>query len=253
MNATHSPLDHDSYIIESFSKYVKTYDRHAQLQKNMAERLASLLPETSSETILELGCGTGVFTRHILARPFGALILNDIAPAMINHLKSRNEIPANTKVIAGNAEQMDFPPVDMIVANAVFQWFHNPKKTIRRLRSALNPGGRLIFSAFGPKTLKEFRQVGNIKSPINMPSFGQWKKLLGGLKIVESYSETRKVFFADALTLARNLQQIGAAPFRMTTTSELRKLIKNYDMAFSTSQGVYSTWELYYFSAIRTK
>ena len=251
MNSIRRSPDHDSYIIESFSKHVKTYDKHAHLQKNMAERLASLLPETPSDRILELGCGTGVFTRHILARPIGTLMLNDIAPAMIDRLKAQNEVPPNTLVITGNAEYLDFPRVDMIVANAVFQWFHNPKRTIRRLTSALTPGGRLIFSTFGPQTLKEFRETGNIESPINMPSFSQWKKLLAGLRIIESYSETRKVFFADALTLTRNLQQIGATPLRMTTTGELRKLIRNYDKAFSTSQGVYSTWELYYFSAIR--
>lgn len=252
MKSAHPHPDDEAHIIESFSKHAKTYDKHAQLQKAMAERLASLLPEPLPQRILELGCGTGVFTRHILARSVGTLILNDIAPAMLNHLRTRNEIPPNTRIITGNAEHLDFPRVDMIVANAVFQWFHDPKRTIQHLATALAPGGHLIFSTFGPQTLKEFRETGGIESPITMPSFTQWKKLLAGLRIAESYSETRKVFFPDALTLIKNLQQIGATPLRMTTTGELRKLIRNYDMAFSTPQGVYSTWELYYFSAIRT-
>ena len=253
MNSIHRSPDHEAYIIESFSKHVKTYDKHAQLQKNMAERLASFLPDTPPERVLELGCGTGVFTRHILARPVKTLILNDIAPAMINHLKTQNVLPRNTQVIIGNAEHLRFPAVDMIVSNAVFQWFQNHKQTIRRLASTLTPGGRLIFSTFGPQTLKEFRETGGIESPIIMPSFYQWKKLLAGLQVHECCSETRKVFFPDALTLIKNLQQVGATPLRMATTGELRKLIRNYDMAFSTSQGVYSTWELYYFSAIRAR
>ena len=45
----------ESRIIESFSKHVKTYDRHAQLQKSMAERLASLLPFPLPSKVLELG------------------------------------------------------------------------------------------------------------------------------------------------------------------------------------------------------
>ena len=63
--------------------------------------------------------------------------------------------------------------------------------------------------------------------------------------------EIRKIFFSSSLSLLKNLQQIGAAPIRMIKTGELRKLIRYYDSRFSTSQGVYATWELYYFSLVR--
>lgn len=254
MNSFFQQPDREANIIESFSKHVKTYEKHAQLQKAMAERLASLLPETLPDKILELGCGTGVFTRHLLARPVRSLVLNDIAPAMIDYLKTQNEVPSDTQVILGNAEHLDFPRVDMIVANAVFQWFQNPKKTLKRLTATLTPGGFLAFSTFGPQTLKEFRETG-IESPIILQSQAQWKKLIRetGLRLEESYAEIRKVFFPDALTLTKNLQQIGAAPLRMLKAGELRKLIRHYDTAFASPQGVYSTWELYYFSALRPK
>ena len=44
----------------------------------MAERLASYLPETTQPHIIELGCGTGLFTRHHLTLPIKNLTLNDI-------------------------------------------------------------------------------------------------------------------------------------------------------------------------------
>ncbi len=247
---THSQEDREARIIESFSKYATSYDRHAQLQKSMAERLAAFLPEPLPENILEIGCGTGMFTRHLLARQVKNLLLNDIAPAMIKNLKSRNEVPANTQTILGNAETLDFPKVNMIVANAVFQWFQNPVATIKRLASFLDTGGQLVFSTFGPETLKEFREAGGFKSPITMHSFSHWETILreAGLRIIESNSEIRKVFFTDALTLTKNLQQIGAAPMRSASTGELKKLIRQYDKTYTTAQGVYSTWELYYFS-----
>lgn len=249
---THNREDREARIIDSFSKHVTTYDKHAQLQKSMAERLASFLPDPLPESILEIGCGTGMFTRHLLARSVKTLALNDIALAMINHLKTRNEVPAKTQTIVGNAETLDFPQVDMIVANAVFQWFQNPLATLKRLNSFLPPGGRLVFSTFGPQTLKEFREAGGMESPITMHSFSHWENTIreAGLRISKSDSEIRKVFFADALTLAKNLQQIGAAPLRSANTGELKKLIRNYDKTYSTAQGVYSTWELYYFSTI---
>ena len=42
-------------IGRNFSRYAHTYDNHAQLQKLMAEKLASFLPSDTSEQILEIG------------------------------------------------------------------------------------------------------------------------------------------------------------------------------------------------------
>ena len=60
--------------------------------------------------------------------------------------------------------------------------------------------------------------------------------------------EKRKTFSPSAMNLIKNIQQIGAAPIKMFNAGGLRKLIRDYDKHFSTDQGVYATWELYYFS-----
>ena len=69
----------------------------------MAERLASYLPETTPPHIIELGCGTGLFTRHLLTLPIKNLTLNDISSAMIDILKTRLELPGYTEFLIGNA------------------------------------------------------------------------------------------------------------------------------------------------------
>ena len=89
-------------IIESFSKYARSYDRYAILQKSMAERLASYLPETTPPHIIELGCGTGLFTRHLLTLPIKNLILNDISSAMVELLKYRLKLTSYTRFVIGN-------------------------------------------------------------------------------------------------------------------------------------------------------
>lgn len=241
----------ETQIIESFSKYAKTYDRNAQLQKTMAERLAALLPEPVPDTVLEIGCGTGVFTRHLLVKPFKSILLNDIADTMVDQLLDHMDVPKQTHIMIGNAETIELPKVNLIIANAVFQWFAEPGNTLKRLTSSLAPSGRLIFSTLGPKTLKEFRQTAKIKSPTKLLSFSRWKKLIqeAGCKIVEAESETRKTFSDSTLKLIKSLQQTGATPSRMLNQVELRKSIREHDALFSTPQGVYSTWELYYFSA----
>jgi len=246
-------MDNEDRIIKSFSKYAKSYDRHAALQKTMAERLASMLPEQFPDCVTELGCGTGLFTRHLLARPVRQLILNDISPGMINQLRENMILPKNTELIVGNAGKVEFPLTDLIAANAVFQWFDDPGKTLNHLAKYLNSGGLLIFSTFGPGTLKEFRETACMESPANLSSHRQWQMMIkeAGLTVKESHTEFRKSFFPSTRALIRNLQQIGAAPFPLLKSGGLRKLIRTYDENFSTEQGVYVTWELLYFSAVR--
>ncbi len=242
----------NSALINSFSKYARGYDKHARLQKQMAERLASFLPEKIPEQILEIGCGTGLFTQHLLAHPLKTLILNDIAPDMVERLQNKLTLPRSCQIRVGNAESMEFQQVGLIAANAVFQWFKSPSKTLKLLNSHLKPAGNLIFSTFGPATLAEFRQTASLESPASLLTLSQWKKLVNkaGFSLISSASETRKSFFPDTLALLKNLQQIGATPYRMTHSSDLRRLIKEYDENYSTQQGVYATWELLYFSAI---
>jgi len=246
-----SEPDFEQKVIESFSKHVKTYDRHAQLQRSMAERLAALIPNPFPHKILEIGCGTGVFTRHLLARSPSNIILNDIAPLMIEHLKNHLEVPLNTKTLAGNAERIQVPKVRLIAGNAVFQWFQNPQKTLQRFHSALEKEGYLAFSTFGPKTLEEFRSTAQFEGPTHLHSQKRWKTLLtqAGFELLTFQTETRQIFFQNTQSLIKNLQQIGAAPLRILKSGELRQLIRDYDREYSSSQGVYTNWELFYFFA----
>jgi malonyl-CoA O-methyltransferase len=250
LNVKH--LLNDENLIDSFSKHAKTYDRYAQLQKSMAERLASLLPIPLPEKVLEIGCGTGLFTRHLLTQPIGQLILNDIAPGMLEILSSSLTLPKNTTISSGNAERVHFLKTDLICANAVFQWFQNPQETLKKLSQSLSRNGGMIFSTFGPRTLIEFREAANLMSPIDLYENTTWQKMIrdAGFTIRFSDIEIRKTFFSSTLMLLKNLQQIGAAPIHMMKTGGLRKLMRDYDHQFSTTQGVYATWELYYFSIV---
>jgi malonyl-CoA O-methyltransferase len=248
-------LDHknsgiEESIIASFSKYAHSYDRYALLQKSMAEKLATYLPEIAPSHIIELGCGTGFFTRHLLTMPINKLTLNDISPVMIDTLKSRLNIPSNTKFLIGNAEKIYLGKTDLICANAVFQWFLNPMMALTHLKSSLNKTGTLLFSTFGPETLKEFRETAKLINPIPHFSLKQWENFIknSGYTLNSIDVEKRTIFSPNTLNLMKNLQQIGAAPVRVFNAGELRKLIRDYDKRFATERGVYATWELFYFN-----
>lgn len=242
-------------IIKSFSKYVKSYDRHALIQKAMGNRLAGLLPEALPSPVLEIGCGTGLFTRHLMAFNPTKLILNDLAPAMIRRLERQIHLPTNIKIIIGNAEKLSFPKVQLIAANAVFQWFDSPANSLKNLEDSLKPNGRLIFSTFGPQTLKELRKIADIPSQTNLLTRSNWEKIISqaDLELIEFQMELRKVFFPSALSFLKNLQQSGTSTLRLMRVGRLRQVIRKYDLDYSTRQGVYATWEIYYFSVRKSK
>ena len=74
-------------IRQRFAKATDAYDRQAGMQKHvarhMAEAIKSHIPDSDGWNVLEIGCGTGLFTREYLRglRP-GRLLLNDICPEM---------------------------------------------------------------------------------------------------------------------------------------------------------------------------
>jgi len=47
--------------------------------------------------------------------------------------------------------------VDLIISNAMFQWCNDLERTFGECRRVLRPGGLLLFTTFGPDTLKELR------------------------------------------------------------------------------------------------
>jgi len=242
-----------SNIKTSFSKYATKYEKHAHLQNKMGDQLSLLLPNKFSERVLEIGCGTGVFTKHLLTHPLKRMILNDISVEMINFLKSKLILPSCSKVIVGDAENIKFDCVDLITANAVFQWFRNPSKTLRKLRSYISSEGKLIFSTFGPQTLIELRQISSIDSPALLAPFEQWENWLKTAEFtIDSSSKTiHKIYYSNTLELLKNLQQLGTTPITLTQYGSLRRIIKEYDKNYASSNGVYATWEVYYFSAIK--
>ncbi len=242
-----------SKISRSFSRHAEHYERHAGLQRIMAEKLAAYLPQPLPQRITEVGCGTGLFTRHLLDRNPKRLVLNDIAPGMIAYLQSRLALPQETRILPGNAEKIDFPAADLIAGNAVFQWFEDEQTTLRRFHAALAPGGRILFSTFGPDTLKEFRETAAMQSPTDLRSLKAWESALrtAGFEVEASRRELKRTHYPDTLALIRTLQQMGAAPLRMLSAGDLRRKMRAFDQRYAIDGGVPATWELLYLSAAR--
>ena len=77
----------------AFSGAAATYDGEAQVHRHAAQRLAgklSELPLGPKPTILEVGCGTGLFTAGLAALYADAtLLISDLSPAMVERCRRR--------------------------------------------------------------------------------------------------------------------------------------------------------------------
>ena len=123
-------------IRRRFARAASTYSERADAQRRIAEQMTRLIvryvPRSAYRNVLEVGCGTGVFTRMLLHRTHPSrLWLNDICPEMENRLT--DVLNERIRFCAGDAEQMDFPGNQGLIAScSAVQWFDSPERFFRR-------------------------------------------------------------------------------------------------------------------------
>ena len=133
------------------------------MQRAIAARLAGLLPELARPRVLELGCGTGLFSRHLVERyPDGSLVLTDAAPAMLSECR-RNLAGARSLQLGFEVMDASRPggagPYDVIAMSMTLHWLADQAASLERLRRLLAPSGVLLYAALGPESFAEWRAV----------------------------------------------------------------------------------------------
>lgn len=213
-------MERDRTIIESrqiharFSRALSSYDKHADAQHRISRQLAVLLLQyrgSSFRRILEIGCGTGGFTRYLYKYCKGnEWLLNDLCEGsqeLIN--QSFSEDPHTPLFMAGDAEILAFPgPFDLIASASVFQWMKQPETFLQKLAGLLTPDGTLLFSTFAPGNLEEIRELTGIG--LTYPTTEQLKKWLTPyFHLLDMEEETITLTFPTPLEVLRHLKNTG--------------------------------------------
>ena len=149
-------------VQRAFDAAADAYDEHAVLQSEVAQRLLSRLDWLKIEplTILDLGAGTGEPTARLMKRyPSASVIALDLSPAMLKKTSKRGRWLKRPGVVCGNSQQLPLADasVDMVYSSLSLQWCDQPDKAFAEIRRVLKPDGVVLFSTFGPDTLKELR------------------------------------------------------------------------------------------------
>lgn len=122
-----------------------TYTRHA---KELV-RLFNLLDLKAGESVLDIGCGSGILVPLILERigPGGKLHEVDYAEKMIEVNRSLHNDP-RIEFIVSSADKVDIPggSFDTAICFACFPHFEDKQGTLKNINRMLRPGGKLAIS-----------------------------------------------------------------------------------------------------------
>jgi len=146
-------------IARNFNRAATTYDSAAIIQQEIGKRLLERLEfiKIDPTVILDLGSGTGFISSALEKKyPKAHLVNLDLAEGMVNFSK-KNHHSFNQSYICGDGEflPLNNHSIDFVFSNCALHWFFNPQKVLEEICRILKPEGLLLFSSFGPDTLKE--------------------------------------------------------------------------------------------------
>ncbi len=230
-------------VRQSFAAASVSYDGCAELQRLVAlELLDRAAIPGSAETVVDVGCGTGFFTRHVLERfGCGRLLALDIAVPMLQAARQNVKV-GDVDYVCADAENIPLMQgsVDIMVSNLALQWCTDLAAVFAGFQRSLKPGGRLFFSTFGPATLQELKRawagvdrythVNEFYSPNRIAQLLQD----AGFKVLWAESNRRQSDYASVTELMRELKGIGARNVtagrnkKPTTRNQLQRMIDGY-------------------------
>lgn len=157
------PIDKDS-ARRSFDQAADTYDEAAVLQREIADRMLERLSYVRLEpqTVLDLGAGTGYAIDGLQKRFRKARVLAlDFALGMLRQAQGRGSWLNRPRCVCADAEALPLADasVDVVFSSATLQWCNDIEGAFAECLRVLRPGGLLMFSTFGPDTLRELREA----------------------------------------------------------------------------------------------
>lgn len=146
----------------NFSHAADSYEQHDGLQRKVQQWLLERLDFYSEppQRIIDVGAGTGRGSALLKKRYAKAQVIAiDIAIPMLRLAKAHASWRRPFARIGGQATALPLPDhsVDIVHSNLCFQWVGEPAVLFAECARVLKPGGMLLFSTFGPDTLRELR------------------------------------------------------------------------------------------------
>lgn len=224
-----APFVDSRQVRRNFARAAAGYDTASVVQREVASRMLERLDYVKIDParILDLGCGTGATLSALGERYPKAQVLGaDSSEAMLRAGRgSRSRLRWLLPFMRGNttallsADARDLPiksgTLGMIWSNLVLHWLDDPLPALREMQRTLDVGGLLMFSTFGPDTLKELRgcfadEHEHVQRFVDMHDYGDMLVECGFADPVMDV-EVLTVTYAGFDDLVRDLRRNGAS------------------------------------------
>jgi len=256
-------------VRRSFDAAAERYDEVAVLQREVGQRIVDRLDlvKLVPQVILDVGSGTGVISQALGGRyKKSRLISLDMATRMLHVARSKKTWLSHwlgkQAYVCADAEYLPLADnsVDLIFSNLTLQWCGELDQVFAEFRRILRPEGLLMFSTFGPDTLKELRDSWNkveagdadfhVSDFIDMHDIGD-ALLRAGLADPVMDVERFTLTYPDVYKLMKELKTLGASNAAMARRSSLtgkRRLmamVANYE-TYRVNGTLPATYEVVY-------
>ena len=238
----------------SFERAAASYDAAAVLQHEVCKRMLARLDyiKVDPAVVLDAGSGTGNALDGLLARyPRARVVALDLALAMAQRARARrpwwkgllDSGGARLTAVCGDLERLPFATgrAGMVWSNLALQWMVDPKQAFAEMHRVLMPGGLLLFSSFGPDTLKELRTAfHDIDGHTHVHRFIDMHDV-GDLLVASGFAdpvmdmEVVTLTYTGVRDLMRDLKAIGARnmtrgrPAGLSGKERLARMERNYE------------------------
>ena len=151
-------------IRQAFDKSAKDYESVAKIQLEIGKRLFERLEYFKFEPkrILDLGCGSGVFTRMLRKKyPKAQVYGLDAAFNMLSQAKQKKSWRTKFALFNGDIEHLPFASgcFDLIFSNQVIHWVNSRQVLFAEIKRVLSNEGVFLFTTLGPDTFLEIKQA----------------------------------------------------------------------------------------------
>ena len=233
-----------------FDRCAGHYDTHANVQREAAAWLAAWLPENMTGHALEIGAGTGIFTRHLADRAT-SLVATDLAPRMVHH--GRTAVPSASWIVAGADQPPDDQHFSWILNASLAQWLPDPAASFRAWHRVCAPQARLLGGWFIRGTLSSFYAACPEASPFVWRDADQWLAILrqSGWQPVRHETRTFHRHHRNTASMLREIHNAGAIIPHRLGAGRLRRAIRQHDQTHGGDQDIETSFVFLRIEAVR--